>query len=473
MLPSHMRSSAGIELDLFLPPCDLETDALHSATALYTREAVVDTILDLARWPECGGRLLDPGAGEGAFVLAALRRLRPVRNEVTAVASRVQAWEIHPHAANAARERITGTLLAMGWDRGHADAAASAIVIEGDLLTSTYPGPFSLIAGNPPYLRFGHLPPRFKSAYTRTVPGYARGDLLHAFLDRCTAMLGPNGRLALITADRWLFNAGAEVLRERIGATLGVAAVQRLDPTSAFFRPKRRRAGSPPRVHPVLVLLTPADTATRQLGRAPIYPDAREQARPDVTVLGDVAKVKLAPWLGPHGVFTLDAAQAVGLPGTALVPCVDTDDIVGDVVRKPSRFALRTDREVEPHEAVLAHLLANHSRLPPRARRVPLWRSPEPWGELPLDYDAILVPRIARELRPVRLPARVLPINHNLTIVAPKGCDLDAIIDELRSQACQTWIQERAPRLENGYHSITTRLLRQLPMPQMNRLPLP
>jgi hypothetical protein len=293
------------------------------------------------------------------------------------------------------------------------------------------------------------------------------GDLLHAFLDRCTAMLGPNGRLALITADRWLFNAGAEVLRERIGATLGIAAMQRLDPTSAFFRPKRRRAGSPPRVHPVLVLLAPADTATRQLGRAPIYPDAREQARPDVAVLGDVAKVKLAPWLGPHGVFTLDAAQAAGLPGTALVPCVDTDDIVGDVVRKPSRFALRTGREVEPHEAVLAHLLANHSRLPPRARRVPLWCSPEPWGELPLDYDAILVPRIARGLRAVRLPAGVLPINHNLTIVAPKACDLEAIIDELRSQACQTWIQERAPRLENGYHSITTRLLRHLPMPHM------
>lgn len=468
-----MRSNPGIELDLFLPPCDSETDALHCATALYTQEAVVETILDLAQWPECGGRLLDPGAGEGAFVLAALRRLQLARNDVAAVATRLEAWEIHPHAANAARERITGTLLSMGWDRGPADAAASAIVVEGDLLTTTYPGPFSLIAGNPPYLRFGHLPPRFKSTYARTVPGYARADLLHAFLDRCTAMLGPHGRLALITADRWLFNAGAEVLRERIGTTLGIAAVQRLDPTSAFFRPKRRRAGTPPRVHPVLVLLAPADTAPRQLGRAPIYPDAREPARPEAAVLGELAKVKLAPWLGPHGVFTLDAAQAAGLPGTALVPCVDTDDIVGNVVRNPTRFALRTAREAEPHPAVLAHLLANHCRLPPRARRVPLWCSPEPWGELPLECDAILVPRIARELRPVRLPAGVLPINHNLTIVAPTTCDLDAIIDELRSPACQSWIDERAPRLENGYHSITTRLLRQLPMPRMKCPPLP
>jgi hypothetical protein len=62
----------------------------------------------------------------------------------------------------------------------------------------------------------------------------------------------------------------------------------------------------------------------------------------------------------------------------------------------------------------------------------------------------------------IRLPAGILPINHNLQVVADD--DLDNIERMLLSEQAQTWVARNAPRLENGYLSITTRLLRRLPV---------
>ncbi len=74
----------------------------------------------------------------------------------------------------------------------------------------------------------------------------------------------------MVTADRWLFNVGAARLREAIGQFFRLAHLERIDVTSAFYRPKQRRAGSPPRVHPCAVVLN----ATRgaPITRESIYP---------------------------------------------------------------------------------------------------------------------------------------------------------------------------------------------------------
>lgn len=452
-------------LDFFLPPVDPALDALHRATACYTREAVVDQVLDAAGWPEDGGRLLDPGAGDGVFLERAIARLSLTTDDVESLADRAEGWEIHPIAASLARERIARHLARRGWSPGASHAAARRVVVEQDFLA---PGPvgrrFRSVLGNPPYLRFGHLPAPFKELYAQAVPDYARGDLLHAFLDRCAEALTDDGRLACVTADRWLFNESAAELRERIGRRFGIAKVTRLDPATSFYRPKERRAGTPPRVHPVVVLLTPTHRARRPLTREPIYPGDPVDVPESAVPLQEVATVRLAPWLGPHGVFTLDLAAADDLPNGSWVPCVDTEDIVGEVLRAPRRIALRTDREEAPPPKVREHLERTAGRLPPRARRDPFWLPPESWGPFPLDHEALMIPRIARGIRAVRLPAGVLATNHNLTVVSTLPEALDALQAALTSDSSQAWIQQHAPRLENGYLSITTRLLRRLPV---------
>ena len=96
-------------------------------------------------------------------------------------------------------------------------------------------------------------------------------------------------------------------------------------------------------------------------------------------------------------------------------------------------------------------------------RKIP-WMPPESWHRRSLSEPILLVPRIARTLRPVRVPQGVLPINHNLSIVAADSKTLDDIEEMLSSKDANEWMQAHAARLESEFFSLTTTLLRQLPV---------
>src|SRR3954470_18078148 len=91
-------------LDLFDSAHDLSAalEALHAPTALYTAEPVVDVLLDRIGWPDANGRLVDPSAGDGMFMVRALSRLDLAPGDFQEVA-RVQGWELHPGAMRSAR----------------------------------------------------------------------------------------------------------------------------------------------------------------------------------------------------------------------------------------------------------------------------------------------------------------------------------------------------------------------------------
>lgn len=451
--------------DLFLPACDPAIDELHALTALYTHDPVVDELLTLARWPERGGTLLDPAAGDGVFAERAILRLPLRPNEPGTLAARVEAWEIHPQAVDAARIRIARQLLRRGWSSQAAHTGAERVVHQTDFLTHAgRDRSYAVISTNPPFLRQAFIPSGYLPTFRDATPEYARADLLHAYLARSAHLLAPGGCIAFVTSDRWLGNLTASRLRERLGEHLGIDSLRPLDASSSFYRPKRRRRGTPPRIHPVAVVLSAAGRHARRLGPEPVSLGPPQASPPGAVLLGEVAQLRIAPWLGPRGVFTLDAADAAHLPASSLVPCVGTEDIDGDRLRKPHRVAIRTDRRAEPPAAVAEHLRRTLHQLPPRARRSPFWAPPEAWGPLPLAHDAILVPRIARGLRPILLPAGVLPLDHAVTVCAAADVPLATLMAALRSDHAQAWIHAHAPKLENGFRSITTGLLRRLPV---------
>lgn len=156
--------------------------------------------------------------------------------------------------------------------------------------------------------------------YLETVPAHARADLLHAFLDRATSLLTDDGVLAWITSDRWLFTQNAADLRAIVGQRFGVESLRRIT-ESAFYVPKTRKAGAPPRVHPVAVVLSRSARATRPLTREAIYPESGE-ALLGAVPLGSVAQIRLCPWLGRAGVFVLPTVVSTDFPSDARVPCV-------------------------------------------------------------------------------------------------------------------------------------------------------
>jgi len=445
-------------------------EQLHDATAFYTAEPVVDQLLDMLNWPQGDNRLVDTSCGDGAFLDAALRRLLEAEPHINAsrVAHLVQGWEIHYLAAEEARGRMARILVEHGYSSVTARTIAVDMVTHGDFLMEGPRTPaWDCVAGNPPFLRYAHLPAILRAEYERTLPDYSQGDMLHSFIDRCTLTLRPQGEIALVTSDRWLFSQCAAELRAVVGQRMGVHHLERLDSTSAFYHPKNRRAGQPPRIHPVAVVLREADQCDTALTRAPIYPEADDTIYAGYRPLSDIATVRLAPWLGKHGLFVVDqpTADAAGIPQDLLVPAVDTDNMRGGVLSEPTKFAIRTFRDVEPPSAVTRHLEANmHLLAKTKVRATQRWLPPESFENLDLSQPCLLIPRIAASLRPVRVPAGILPLDHGISIVAAGDATLDDLEEAFLRPESEAWVRARAPRLENGYFSLTTTLMRAMPL---------
>lgn len=460
-----------MELELFeRNEMEEAIERLHDATAFYTAEPVVDQILARLAWPAGERRLVDTSCGDGAFLVAALKLLleREPGIDDGRLAYLIQGWEIHYFAAAECRRRLTHTLVQHGRSPGGAESVATAMVTCGDFLLDGPSDPaWDCVVGNPPFLRYAHLPAVLRAEYERTLPDYSRGDMLHSFIDRCARTLRPGGEIAIVSSDRWLFSQCSAQLRQVIGERLGVHHLERLDCSSAFYRPKNRRAGQPPRIHPVALVLRERSQAQTALSRAPIYPDAEEAQHAGCRPLSEVAHVRLAPWLGKHGLFVVDrgTAAAAMIPPELLVPVVDTDNIKGGRLSEPTKFAIRTYRNIEPPEAVLRHLDTNmHLLARTKRRTTQRWLPPEGFERMDLDRPSLLIPRIANRLRPVRVPAGILPLDHGISIVSAGAATLDQLEEALSRPEAEEWVRARAPRLENGYFSCTTTLLRGLPV---------
>lgn len=470
-----MADSACLELDLAPEGGEIAmtvaVDQLHRATALYTRSPVVDALLSEAGWFEPGKRLCDPSAGDGAFLDAALRSvLASVADPDDAlILHSIEGWEIHPGACRDAHDRLARTLAGHGWRTADALALAQRIVHRGDFLTEAASRPqWDVIAANPPYLRYCKVPSALRAVYDVAVPENARADLLHAFLSRCADMLNPGGVLAAVTSDRWCFNAQAANLRAVLGKSLRVRHLNRIDGDSAFYRPKNRRSGTPPRVHPVTVVLERADgDGIARLDGSPIYPGSTDVGATGRT-LADIATVKLAPWLGTPGIFVVKPDVAARLPADWLIPVADGKDFTGGVFSGPKAFAIRTEGVSCLEElpgAIVDHLKRELPRMCRRGRRDRCWLPPETWiNKFDLSQPSIVVPRICHGLTAVEIPPGILPIDHGLSIAQTPGMSLDSVMEALQTPSARQWIAARAPRLEGGFVSITTTLLRSLPV---------
>ncbi|MGB3929452.1 MAG: N-6 DNA methylase [Sphingobium sp.] len=441
---------------------DDDVDAIHQATALYTVEAECNALLDDLTWPASGGMLLDPGAGSGAMLVAAIKRLQPARNDPQALAERVRGYEFHPGAAEAARRNIAGYLIEAGWAGPAATAAAARIVETRDFLLSPVPvGEASAAFSNPPWLRYAGLPPAYRADFEAAVPAHARADLMHAYMERMAQVVRPGGQIGAILSDRFLFNEGAAALRARLGASFAVTAIRRLDASSAFFRPKTRRKGTAPRVHPVAIVLSSGANG-RHLAAEPFRFEG--DAPPPGVALGDLARIQIAPWIGPDGIFSV--RNRAPFPGANLVPIVEPEDIDPhhDRIGPVRRWAFVTHPETEPPESVLRHLEGQLERMPPRGRRRVRWVPPESFAHrLPLKEPAILVPRIAKTLRAIPLPPGVVPTGHNLVVVS--GERPEVVSGWLRHPLVQAQALQHAPRLEGGYLSLTATFVRALIVP--------
>src|SRR5262249_12515383 len=159
-----------------------------------------DQVVDfLVRWAIRSGEdiVIDPGAGEGAFILAAFERLRELGASAHAASNRLYGVEYHEHnfkeLTKAVREQ-TGVVFPH--------------LYQTDLFDMQFPKVDAVI-GNPPYVIRHRLKDsqdvRAKVALqARELLRRKQTDLYSYFIMYAASFLREGGRLAFIVSDSWL-----------------------------------------------------------------------------------------------------------------------------------------------------------------------------------------------------------------------------------------------------------------------------
>jgi adenine-specific DNA-methyltransferase len=220
---------------------------------VFTREWIVDLILDLAGYTEDQdlGVLLavEPACGEGAFLGPMVRRLsrscRAAGRSIADARHAIAASDLLADNVATARQRVTGILANEGWLARETAGLAEAWVTHRDYLLSQ-PSHLRLLSrdvlrsadfviGNPPYVRPEDVPAPLYRTYRESYPTMCgRADVYVAFIEAGLRSLAPGGVLAFICADRWMRNQYGRELRGLVAADFAVETIVSLHDVDSF-----------------------------------------------------------------------------------------------------------------------------------------------------------------------------------------------------------------------------------------------
>jgi len=180
----------------------------HVPTPTAVVEAMVGKLFGAQR-PRHGDVLVDPGCGEGAFLLGVLRHCKAKRLPVP----RLVGVEIHPERVAAARRSL----------------GAAAEIVQADYLEAELPKA-RFIIGNPPYVSLPGLDEAERKAYRdRFNAASGRFDLYALFFERSLDILAGDGVLVFVTPEKYHYVESAAKLRSML-ARRGVDELHFQDP---------------------------------------------------------------------------------------------------------------------------------------------------------------------------------------------------------------------------------------------------
>ena len=442
-----------------------EVNALHRRCGVYTKAEVVCQILDAVGWHGDAdlsqSRLLEPGCGNGAFVVEATRRLLAAfkrhQNQLTADAlrGRIAAFEIHSGEAQVARSRVTDLLQAAGMHRRTAEACARSWIKNDDFLLADLPsGHFTHAVGNPPYVRWSRIPQKLKKSYEARLAGcVARGDLFLPFLDRAFESLRPNGRCGLLCSDRWRFMAFAEGFRKKWLPRLRIESERPVSSSDAFVDDVDS--------YPTILVASKRSAAK---GKPPAV---RTGPGKTLEELGCV--IRVGPALGHTPAYVLEP-QENDVEPELLRPWVDGSEIKeGSVQWRGRRVVVMHDNDGKLiHLERFPLLQARLKRFRKKLRQRSIVINGAPWFR-PIDRVVaadwspakLLVPELAKIPRIAIDRSGAVPSHGVYAVLAPED-HVEALYQKLCDGKLANAIERIAPRVKGGYVRCYRRFLKEV-----------
>jgi len=209
---------------------------------VFTKRHIVEFILDLAGYtgdkPLHKMTLLEPGCGNGAFLITAAKRLlatRPPDVPLPSLSTCLLGFEKDAELVEQTRRALLEVLLAHGVNQATATRLAATWVVCDDFLAMRTETRFDFVTGNPPYVRQEAIPKELVNDYReRFSCFYDRADLYVAFFERSLEMLSEQGTLAFICPNRFTKNNYGRKLRKRITEDFKLTHVVDLPEASPF-----------------------------------------------------------------------------------------------------------------------------------------------------------------------------------------------------------------------------------------------
>ncbi|HFD32871.1 MAG TPA: modification methylase PaeR7I [Gammaproteobacteria bacterium] len=219
---------------------------VDSRGAVFTRQEVVDFVLDLAGYtadqPLHEKRILEPSFGAGDFLLPIIERLlsawraaRPKGSAFEELGDAIRAVELHHDTFRNTYAAVVELLKREGMKANTAQALTDRWLSQGDFLLAPLEGEFDFVVGNPPYVRQELIPAPLLAEYrTRFETIYDRADIYIPFIERSLKALSEGGMLGFICADRWMKNRYGGPLRSLVSESFHLKIYVDMVGTPAF-----------------------------------------------------------------------------------------------------------------------------------------------------------------------------------------------------------------------------------------------
>ena len=453
------KSLASTDQPIVVSP---EIAALHRRCGVYTKPSVVSAILDRVGWRSendlSTARLLEPAAGDGAFLVEAARRLITslIRHDAELSArtltQRLVAFELHPREVQKARRRLIYLLREQGLHHQTANACSRSWILNHDFLIANLPAAgFTHTVGNPPYVRWSKIPTGLKQRYEwHTCREMVGGDLFVPFLDRALTALRPGGKCGFLCSDRWKFMAFAEAFRKKWLPHLDIESDRTTKATDMFVDDVDS--------YPMILI-----ASKRSVKKRPRPRTIRGKGR-SLEELGCV--VRVGPALGHTSAFVLMPDEK-DVEYELLHPWVSASEVLEGTVAWGGRRVIAMNQpdgkliDLDEFRMLKVRLTRFRRRLTTRSivtNGAPWFRPierviPENWKR-----PKLLIPELAKVPRVAIDRSGVIPSRGVYAIFSP-GDDIDGLHRRLRDGRLADALAKVAPRIKGGYFRCYRRFL--------------